>query len=89
VRQLLLTERVSCLNCFTSLLSDETHTLGGSGKSHKLLLLEPVRQMCLLVYENVLRTVTIDGMRGVREIPGQGDLHWVLRMDLQKLQGVL
>ena len=86
MRQLLLSERASCLNCFASLLSDETHTLGGSGKSHNLLLLESMRQLCLLVYENVLRT---GGMRGIPEIPGEGDLHGVLREDLQKVQGVL
>jgi hypothetical protein len=52
-------------------------------------LLEPLRQLSLLIYENVLRTAATCGMRGTPEIPGECDLHGVLREDLQKVQRVL
>lgn len=60
------------------------------GESHNLPhLLEPLRQLSLLVNENVLRTAPTCGMRGTSDIPGQCNLHWVLREDLQKVQRVL
>jgi hypothetical protein len=90
VRQLLFADRVSCLNCFSSLLSYETHTFSGLSESHNLPhLLEPLGQLSLLVYENVLRTAPTCGMRGTSDVPGQCNLHGVLWEDLQKVQRVL
>ena len=49
-------------------------------------LLEPLRQLSLLIYENVLHTA---GMRGSSDVSGQSNLHGVVREDLQKVQRVL
>lgn len=90
MRQLLFAERVSCHNCLPSLLSYETHTFSGLSESQNLPhLLEPLRQLSLLVNENVLCTAPTCGMRGTSDIPGQCNLHGVLREDLQKVQRVL